>query len=201
VNAAELERCGECARTFEPSTALLAACRGGDREALSELFVLTRPYVYGVALRLARDDAGAADVTQEVYLKLLGRIGQFAGGSSFATWLYRIVVSTALDQRRRLRPWLSFHAEPPLHAPALAAPATQERELLEREAASRLRGEVGRLPLRYRVPLVLRFVAGLSYRQIAETLSISEGTVASRLSRALARLGDDHRPATGEGAK
>lgn len=201
MNAAERGWSGESVRTFEPSAGLLVACRGGDREALSELFVATRPYVYGVALRLARDEAGAADVTQEVYLKLLGRIGQFAGGSSFATWLYRIVVSTALDQRRRLRPWLSFHAEPPLHAPALAAPAVQERELLERETASRLRRAVGRLPLRYRVPLVLRFVAGLSYREIAETLAISEGTVASRLSRALARLGDDYRPESGEGAR
>lgn len=193
-------RSGESRRAREPSVELLAACRGGDRRAMTELFVATRPYVYGVALRLARDEAGAADVTQEVYLKLIGRIGQFAGGSSFTTWLYRIVVSTSLDHRRRLRPWLSFHAEPP-RAAALAAPAPQEQELLDREAARRLRDAVSRLPLRFRVPLVLRFVAGLSYREIAETLSISEGTVASRLSRALSRLGGDYEREMGKGAR
>jgi RNA polymerase sigma-70 factor, ECF subfamily len=153
--------------------------------------------VYGVALRLARDEAEAADVTQEVYLKVMRYLHQFAGHSRFTTWLYRIVVTTASDRRQRWRPLLRLD-EVPEGSPPVIQPAEQESALLEREAARRLQAAVAELPRRLRLPLVLRYVAGSSYREISEALAISEGTVASRLSRGQRRLALAYRAADGE---
>ncbi|HVS01371.1 MAG TPA: RNA polymerase sigma factor [Thermoanaerobaculia bacterium] len=202
VDLVELERgmaqpIGQPAAASTPASAeldeaLLAACRRGDAAAFGELFERTRGYVHAVALHVVRDEAGAADVTQDVYLKLLRRIGQFDGRSGFRTWLYRIVVSTALDQLRRRRRFLPLDDPRPEPWGAAGGP---EAELLQRERQRRLRRAVASLPKRLRLPLVLRFVAELSYREIGEVLGLAPGTVASRLSRAqrrLARLLDGH---------
>jgi RNA polymerase sigma-70 factor (ECF subfamily) len=170
----------------EPGDELLAACRRGDREAFGRLFAETCDYVHGVALYLTGDAAAAGDLTQEVYLRVLTRIRQFEGRSAFRTWLFRIAVNTARDQRRRSRPTAPLEElafEPP------AAGPSAEAGLLERERAARVRRAVAALPPRLRVPLVLRYVAGLTYPEIGEALALRPGTVASRLSRGLLRLG------------
>ena len=170
----------------EPGEGVLEGCRCGDRQAFAALFAETRDYVYGVALHVTGEPAAAADVTQEVYLRLLTRLRQFEGRAGFRTWLFRIVVNAARDQRRRGRRWV------PLDDAAAERPATEptpEVAAMARDRERRVRAAVARLSPKLREPVVLRFVAGLSYGEIGAVLALPEGTVASRLSRGLERLG------------
>src|SRR5437870_3093685 len=83
---------------------VIAACQQGDRDAIRLLFEAYRDRVYSIAIySLSGDEAAAADATQQVFLKLITRIGQFRGDSEFTTWLYRLVVNTCLDERRKQR--------------------------------------------------------------------------------------------------
>lgn len=179
----------------EPPPELIAACRAGSRAAFEALFEMTHDRVYGLALQLLGNEAAAADASQEVYLKLIERIRQFEGRSRFTTWLHRIVVNTSLDRHRRNRPLLSVEElpEPALEAPdsrpSDAVPDSPEALAMRRESARSVRRAVARLSPRLRQVIVLRFGAGLAYGEIADQLEISIGTVGSRLSRALLRLG------------
>jgi RNA polymerase sigma-70 factor (ECF subfamily) len=159
---------------------LLRRLRERDPEALGELYDRHGSRVHAVAARI--DRASAEDVAHEVFLKLWRDGGGFAGRARFATWLYRMTVNAALDQarRRKVRDAVSLDA---LAAVPAAAGALLDAERIDLAAA------LAELPERLRVPVVLRFFAGLEYREIAAELGCREGTVASRLSRALARLG------------
>src|SRR5688572_8963862 len=83
---------------------VIEACRQGDREAFRLLFDAYKDKVYSIALHfLHGDTATAEDITQEVFLKLFTRIGQYRSDAEFATWLYRFVVNVCLDEHRRRR--------------------------------------------------------------------------------------------------
>jgi RNA polymerase sigma-70 factor (ECF subfamily) len=167
-----------------PSDDLIAACRGGDREAFGRLFDLCRDRVYAVALGVCGDRAAAADVSQEVFMKLLTRLPQFDGRAAFSTWLYRIAVNTAVDHQRAKRRTVPLPKK-------LEDTHRVDDEYARRERRRRLERAVQALPPKLRAPLVLRHVEGLAYGEIAVVLGISAGTVASRLSRAHARLAHD----------
>jgi RNA polymerase sigma-70 factor, ECF subfamily len=164
-----------------PSDELLSACRGGDREAFGRLFDLCRHRVYAVALGICGDRAAAADVSQEVFVKLLTRLPQFDGRASFSTWLYRIAVNAAVDHQRAKRRVVPLPE-------TLEDVRRVEEDYARREQRRRVERAVAALPPKLRAPLVLRHIQGLAYGEIAAALGISVGTVASRLSRAHARL-------------
>ena len=170
----------------EPSAALLDACRRGEREAVGELFDACRDRVYTLALHLSGDPAEAADVTQDVFLRLLARIGQYRGESRFSTWLYRIVVNAFLDRRKARRRYVPL--DDTLLARRPAPEPSPEAAVIHAQARGRVTAALQRLPPALRTPVVLRYGSGLSYAEIAETLGVREGTVASRLNRALAQL-------------
>src|SRR5947207_15636870 len=87
----------------------IAACQQGDREALRVLFEEYKDRVYSIAIySLSGDEMAAADVTQQVFLKLITRIGQFRGDSEFATWLYRLVVNTCQDEHRKQKRFVAL---------------------------------------------------------------------------------------------
>lgn len=169
---------------------ILAACRAGDRDAFEALFRRTEDYVYSVALHTVGDEARAADVTQEVFLKLLRGIRRFEARARFSTWLYRVTVNAALDHARAVRPAVPVEEVEAMDATELRSPEglSPEAGLIRRRTASGVRRAMGRLPATLRAPLALRYLAGLSYREIGETLGLPGGTVASRLSRALEAL-------------
>src|SRR5262249_56976203 len=80
----------------------LEACRRGDREALRALYEAYKDRVYSIAYYFLRGDhAAAADVTQQVFLKLMTGLGNYRGGAAFSTWLYRTVINACIDSRRR----------------------------------------------------------------------------------------------------
>ena len=160
----------------------IAACQQGDREALRVLFEEYKDRVYSIALySLSGDEMAAGDATQQVFLKLMTRIGQFRGDAEFATWLYRLVVNTCHDEHRKQRRFV------PLADSFLQTSAGGESpraSYARKELAGRVQTAVAELKPKLRWPILLKYVEGLSYEEIAEVLNCSKGTVASRLNRA-----------------
>lgn len=140
------------------------------------------PRVYAVCRRLAGNDADAADAAQEALIAISRGLKRFDGRSSFSTWSYRVATNACLDELRRRQ---RRHAEPlPEQLAGGRADPVGERisTRLDLDAA------LASLAEEFRVPVVLRDQAGLSYDEISEVLRIPPGTVRSRIARGRARL-------------
>jgi RNA polymerase sigma-70 factor (ECF subfamily) len=171
---------------------LLSSWRRGDREALEELFRRYRSVAYRVAYRLLSNEADALDAVQEGFIKALTHLRAFQGRSSFKTWLLRVVTNAALDMGRqrgrreaftleRLEEGQRDGSEPN----AYADPA---HGLERADLRSQLYEALAKLPEPQRRTFVLHAEADLSYREVAQVLGISIGTVMSRLYYARQRL-------------
>jgi RNA polymerase sigma-70 factor (ECF subfamily) len=165
------------------SPELLEACRRGDRDAWRALYEAYKDRVYSMAFYFFRGDAAAAgDVTQQVFLKLLGGLRHYRGDAAFSTWLYRIVVNVCVDRARRVK------AEP-AQAEAetletVPSPVLSHEDLFARDEVARsVQEAVAGLPAKLRAAILLRYFDDLSYTEMAAALNCSIGTVASRLSR------------------
>ena len=163
----------------------------GDPAALDELFQRYRVLAYRVAYRLLGNEADALDAVQDGFVKALTHLDGFEQRSSFKTWLLRIVSNAALDlgrQRRRRDAWQQ--GPPPGNGfarPAfLAEPAG--RDLEQADLRRLLHEALATLPEAQRRTFVLHVDGELSYREVAEVLGISIGTVMSRLFYARQKL-------------
>lgn len=172
--------------TDSTARSLVDACRRGDATAFSELFIRYYDQVHSLATSFTGDPGLAADITQEVFLKLLNRVEQLRSDGDFKSWLYRIVANTCIDNHRRSRRFVSLAEVEDERA--LVQPARQEQDACQRQRRVQLGAAVAELPPRLRLPLVLRYVSGLSYEEIGRVLDIPSGTVASRLCRAQRQL-------------
>lgn len=165
---------------------VIDACQRGDRDAFRLLFEAYQEKVYAIALYYFKgDEASARDVTQQVFLKLMTRIEQFRGGSEFTTWLYRLVVNACTDEQRKRRRFLPFG-----DGPEMREKRSEESAYARAEIADNVRAAISDLKPKLRLPILLRYVEGMSYEEMAEVLNCSKGTIASRLNRghkALAR--------------
>ena len=163
---------------------LLAACRRGDREAWRELYEAHKDRVYSIALHFLHGDAAAAaDVTQQVFLKLMDSIGSFRGTSSFSTWLHRIVVNACLDSTRRQRR-SKVVAEPDTLETIADPGLTSDIRVGQMEMNRSVQDAIAQLPPKLRIAILLRYFDDLAYTDMATALNCSVGTVSSRLSRA-----------------
>jgi len=166
---------------------VIAACQLGDRDALRTLFEIYKDRVYSIAMySLGGTEAMAADVTQQVFVKLMTRINQFRGQSEFTTWLYRLVVNTCRDEQRKTRRFVPLAD---VSIPAISGQSPRV-DYTRKELSERVQAAVSQLQPKLRWPILLRYVEDLSYEEIASVLGCSKGTVASRLNRghkALAR--------------
>jgi len=161
---------------------VITACKEGDREAFRLLFEAYRDKVFSIASYSFKGDRTAAsDVTQQVFLKLLTSIGQFRGQSEFTTWLYRLVVNACIDEQRRKKRFLPFGESVAMNRIADRRP--QEQQYARVEIADSVRAAICDLKPKLRMPILLRYIEGLPYEEIAQVLGCSKGTVASRLNR------------------
>lgn len=171
---------------------LLERFAAGDRSALEELFGRYRQPAFRAAHRLLGNEPDALDAVQEGFVKALTHLSGFQGRSSFKTWLLRVVSNAALDlgRQRGRRQILS------LNAPG-ADEAGDTKLLTADEAASGLERAdlrtildeaLGTLSEAHRQTFVLHADAGLSYREVADALGVSIGTVMSRLFYARQKL-------------
>ena len=157
-------------------------CRRGDREAFRLLFEAYKDKVFSIAVYSFRgDEAAAGDVTQQVFLKLMTTITQFRGDSEFTTWLYRLVVNACTDEQRRRRRF--FPLADSVAMTRVGDRRPQEKQYARAELAESVKTAISELKPKFRLPILLKYVEGLSYEEIATVLDCSMGTVASRLNR------------------
>jgi RNA polymerase sigma-70 factor (ECF subfamily) len=171
---------------------LLARHAAGEREALDELFRRYRQPAYRVAYRLLGNEADALDAVQEGFVKALTHLAGFQGRSSFKTWLMRVVSNAALDlgRQRGRREVLSLETAAALDGDGAPSAVPEDPAAgLERADLRRLLDQaLSALPEAQRRTFVLHADGGLSYREVAEVLGISIGTVMSRLFYARQKL-------------
>ena len=172
----------------------LAALKTGDRAEFARLVEATSNHIYRLALKILRDPQDAEDVLQESYIKALRALPEFEGRSSLSTWLYRIAVNEALMLLRKRRVNLVSVEEDPeedyLQAGMVLTDwcCLPEDELLSAESRQRLEQAVDALPETLRVVFMLRDMEGLSIRETAGMLGLTETAVKTRLLRARLRL-------------
>ena len=173
---------------------IVAELKAGSEEAYNWLIAHYHQPIYSLVYRIVNDPADAADTTQEVFLKVFRGMKRFNGESSLKTWLYRIAIHEASNQRR----WWFRHKSKENSMMAqedengnsyglcdtLVDQGESPFELLaHEEVRARVEEELRQVPEPYRTVVLLRDIEGLSYEEIAEVLQVSLGTVKSRLIR------------------
>jgi RNA polymerase sigma-70 factor, ECF subfamily len=171
---------------------LLGRHAAGERQALEELFRRYRQPAYRVAYRLLGHEADALDAVQEGFVKALTHLHGFQGRSSFKTWLLRVVSNAALDlgRQRGRREALSLEAAQAGESADLHLQTGDEsgRGLERADLRVLLDRALATLSEAQRQTFVLYADAGLSYREVAEVMGTSIGTVMSRLYYARQKL-------------
>jgi RNA polymerase sigma-70 factor (ECF subfamily) len=170
---------------------LVQGLRTGVESAYETLIARFEQPVFNVVSRLMDDPSDAADVVQEVFLKIFRNIGLFRGDSSLKTWIYRIAVNEARNHRR----WFSRHRRQEVGLEAdpgetrgyqdwLPDPGRSPFEAtLDHETRALIEAALCKVNPKFRAALVLREIEGMSYEEIAGILDISLGTVKSRILR------------------
>lgn len=172
---------------------LLTRWSRGDRRALDELFGRYRSIAYRVAYRLLGNEADALDAVQDGFIKALTHLRNFQGRSTFKTWLLRVVSNASLDlgrqrsRREAIRIDSLIVGERESIEPLLRE-ENPTAGLEQADVRRLLAGALARLPAPQRQTFVLHAEAELSYREVADILDISIGTVMSRLYYARQKL-------------
>lgn len=167
----------------------------GDQGAFALIYARHQTLVFQVASRLLLNPADGADLTQEAFLKAWEQIPTLREPERFRSWLLRIVVNTALNwrtRRARERMVLRRLAEPG-NSPAAFEPA------LRKESRDQVARALAKLSKKLRAAVVLRYVAGLPYLEVAKVMGCGEPTARTRVSRGLAELGTLLQDVTDEG--
>jgi RNA polymerase sigma-70 factor (ECF subfamily) len=175
-------------REEDPSeTDWLARCRAGDDAAWRRLYDHHFPLVFRLSIRMGASEREAADVAQEVFLRVWRGLGSFRGDSLFRTWLYRITLNEVSRVARDGAVRRAFGAVLALVSREEAPPARSPDRLMEQaEAFAELEAILARMKAKQRTVFVLFEVEELSLEQIAEVLDCPLETVRSRLRHARA---------------
>jgi len=156
-----------------------------DRASAASFADLALPLfdqLYSFARWLTQDKTEADDLVQETYAKALRGFSSFQAGTNFRAWIYRILRNSFLNSRAGLKVTVVIDEEDGETLPTVSS--TPESLLMEQATREIVQQALETLPVRFREILLLCDVEDMSYKEIAETLSIPTGTVMSRLSRA-----------------
>jgi RNA polymerase sigma-70 factor (ECF subfamily) len=173
---------------------LLLLAQTGDMGAFEELVEAHRDKVFGLALRMTRSEADAAEVAQETFLSAYQHLKDFRGDAAFGSWVHRIAANHALMRLRHRR--VVKAAEDELKGPEFTERGSlteyperdwsrdAEEKTLNAELGQAIQQATDRLPEGYREVFLLKDVEGLSYEQISELTGDSVPAIKSRLHRA-----------------
>jgi RNA polymerase sigma-70 factor (ECF subfamily) len=184
--------------------ALVAELKTGSERAFTQLIAQFHHPIYSVIARSLHDPADASDITQEVFIKIFRNIRSFHGEASLRTWIYRIALHEASNQRR----WWSRHKrqEITMEAPCGGRDADCDGEPMSlgatladdnhspfdhaahAEVREHVEAALRQVPEAFRTVVILREIEGFTYEEIADILGVNLGTVKSRLTRGRAAL-------------
>jgi RNA polymerase sigma-70 factor (ECF subfamily) len=170
----------------------MLAVQAGDQGAYQKLFAKYSPRILQYARRLVGSEARAEEITQEVFIQVFRFRLRYRPEARFATWLYTIATNLSLnelrrpEQKLRVDIWDRRDDEPDREGPQLPDPRAIDPEVgvASRELARALEAAIAALPPKQRAALLLSRMDGLAYRDVGETLGISEGAVKALLFRA-----------------
>jgi RNA polymerase sigma-70 factor (ECF subfamily) len=181
--------------------AVVEELKAGSEEAFAWLIATYHQPLYSLVARTIPDPADAADLTQEIFIKIYRGIRGFHGEASLRTWIYRIALHEALNQRR----WWTRHKRQEVTIEAESGESNDGHVLpikdtlvdsqqspfefaARQQIRDRVEAELRRVPEPYRTAVILRDIEGFTYEEIADILKINLGTVKSRLMRGRAQL-------------
>lgn len=184
---------------------LVARVQRGDKQAFDLLVLKYQRKIMRLLSRMIRDPSEIEDVAQESFIKAYRALPQFRGESAFYTWLYRIAINTA-------RNWLAQNNRRPSTPSAqenedgetfdatdnLTNSSNPESEMASRQIAETVNKAMNDLPEDLRNAIVMREIDGMSYEDIAESMSCPIGTVRSRIFRAREAIAIKLRPLLGD---
>jgi RNA polymerase sigma-70 factor (ECF subfamily) len=195
--------------TRSDDVALLARLKAGEDAAYAELVRRHGGRMLAVARRYLHNEDAAQDCVQEAFLAAFRALDRFEGRSSLATWLHRITVNAALQALRRrgakdevaIEPWMpTFDEEGLLEGPTRLTAAGADELIARDDVRTTVRAAIDRLPTSYRNVLLLRDIEGLSIKEVADMLEVSENNAKVRLHRARNALKKELEPLLNEGA-
>lgn len=179
----------------EQDRALIERAKSGDRAAFRSLVERHQRKAFAIALGLVRDENDAREIVQEAFLRVHRGLDAFQGGSSFFTWLYRIVKNLSIDLMRRpgskKSEWDDSQAlEEGADIPLLSRmDGADPLDVLRRsEIAERIQTALDALPPYHRSVILMRELEGMSYEEMAQAMGVSKGTIMSRLFHARQKL-------------
>lgn len=164
---------------------LVAAAQAGDVDAFAELVRRFEPRVRALLWRLLDDEREIEEATQDAFVQAWKNLDRYRGEAAVFTWLYRIAVNEALQRLRRRRVQVVELDEAAVGASGEQAP---DEAAGVSELGNFLRARIRELPPKYRAPLVLRDLEGLSNKEVASVLGLSLAAAKSRIHRARMRL-------------
>jgi RNA polymerase sigma-70 factor, ECF subfamily len=206
TNQSQAERMSTKAQEVALDRLLVDRFKNGDQSAFDEMVARYWDRIYSMVNQLLRNTQDAEEVTQDAFIRAHRGLVNFRGDSAFSTWLYQIATNLARNRywywwRRKRDKSISFDqpigAEGDMTlADVIPAPVESPDDItVTQEFVDRIGAGMERLGAKHREILVLRNIKNLSYEEIAEVLSISVGTVKSRIARAReslrATLGED----------
>lgn len=178
-----------------PEKELVRKSKNGDLEAFERLIMAYEKKIFNIAYRMTGNSEDAADIAQEVCIKIYKSIGNFKENSSFGTWVYRITSNVCIDEiRKRKNSTVSLNVKNEDDEEFERAIENKDRlpdEIVEgREALNAIKKCILELTPEQRMVIILRDVRGHSYEEISSMLNINIGTLKSRLNRARSLLKD-----------
>jgi RNA polymerase sigma-70 factor (ECF subfamily) len=163
--------------------------RAGDQAAFARLVEAYQTPVYNLAYRMLGNMVEAEDAAQETFIRAYTRLDTYDPTRKFSSWLLAIASHYCVDMlRRRRMNYLSFDELPPMVELSMPRTTQPEQVVISQQNASAVQRLLDTLPPAYRTPVVLRYWYDMSYREIAETMGVTESTIKTRLHRARAKL-------------
>jgi RNA polymerase sigma-70 factor (ECF subfamily) len=166
---------------------LILATQRGDTGAFKELYEYYSDRIFTLLSYSLNDSAAAEDALQTVFVKVFEALPFFRLESSFLTWIYRVALNECKNRKRRRKLFVPISRETEDSHHIDPGPAPDHQHAVQ-QASRLIHDAVMDLKPKYRAVVVLKYLEELSYEEIAVVLSCSQGTVATRLHRALAIL-------------
>ena len=165
----------------------LSAAKQNNKRAWEKLVKENESLVYHIAYRMMQNEEEAKDVSQEIFIKVYKNLQKFDEKSAFSTWIYRIAVNTCIDalRKKKGKEVVSWEEQTQHQKENLADTAeTPEEVYLQKEKQLQIMDMIQNLSPEHKAVLLMRDMEDMTYGEIAECLSVSLGTVKSRIARA-----------------
>lgn len=176
---------------------LVGRSQEGDQHAFRLLVERYQGRIYALAFSMLHDRQDAMDVSQEAFIKVHRYLGNFQGSASFYTWLYRITYNLCIDHLRRSGRMQTVDYDDriqrePANDPGSLQPTSAGtnpgRAIRRKELAHKIQEAIDQLPPYHQGVIIMRELEGMSYKEMAEAMNVSKGTIMSRLHHARQKL-------------